>query len=1480
VLAVLLTLSIVLLIFQYQPAQTWAAKRAASYLSKKLHTTVSIKSLYLKPFTAVVLKDFFILDQQRDTLISTPSLTVDVNGFSPLTSINEKKLDLSLIRLDNGSFFLKKLKNGKSNLSFILDFFKSSDTTKKTGKPFKVIFEKIAISNFHFRYKNMRVDTLIKGVNFDDVDVHSFSAQVSNMDITNHLFKGNVKNLTLREKSGFYIRNLTANATVDSNRILAQHLLLITAKSTLRDFFLMKFKSFDDIGDHIRDKVYMDGDFKDSRISSYDISFFTDGLERVKFDLGLDGRIKGYVNNLRAKDLLITGGQSTYLRGDFHLTGLPTWHNTFLDLNFDEISTNKADMDYLYKNFTGDNHAEIPVIIGKFGNIHFTGRFTGLQNDFVAVGVFKTKLGRFDPDINFKMSGKGIPAYSGKISMSNFDLGALLSQTTLGRTTLAANFNGNGNTLKNLAAKVDARVSYIGVNGYNYNNAVLSGAFYKKNASAHLTINDKNINLDLNGKVDLNPKLPVYDVTASIKNAELNTLKLLNDTITFSTGLTARFSGNDLDNLQGSLLLSPSRIVDPRHNYIVDSVFVAANGLGTGRVINLKSDFADGTLRGSYDLNTFPSYFKTIAKKYIPSLNVSFVPPKPQNFEFNLAIKKPDPLLSFFSPDLSIPDQGTLNGKFNSLTKTATLDGYIKTIRLDKTVFHDLIIDEDTNNDNLGLNISLSRINFSDSLFIKNISITNFLKRDSLNFNVKLADKNATNQLDLYGLVEFGKDTTAKLKILPSDVILEHQNWRIQEQVRVRLFDGKTQISGFEFTNGTQKVKINGFISSDPLEKLKIQFDKFSMATLDQLTRPAGIKLKGILNGNVDLSGILKTPDLDAQLKIDSLKMNQTLVGNVDIRSNLDNEKSQANIKLDIFKKGLQTMNINGSYQFIKNADDKLDFDIKMDQAEAIIFDPFVKNLVSNLKGTISTNLKLTGTAAEPKLNGDITLDNTGVTVNYLKTAYVVNDKLTVSDNLIKVDNMVLTGLHGGTGTANGTVNLSNLSNPDIEVELNAKNLMALNTTFKDNHIYYGQAYSTGTFKFNGPVDNMKIDIKAKTEAGTVFNLPINSSSTTPEYDFVIAIGHNDIKKPVNTVKAFNGVTLNFDLSVDEKTVVKITTDYGKLEGSGVTNNLNLNINSLGDFEMFGDFLITTGKFDFTAKNYISKNFTVNQGGTIRWTGNPANAEINLKAIYEVRADISKLYTAAGLSYHAGSQLKTVQTELVLTKSLLLPKIDFDFNFPTDPAVKDDVGTYLSDENNRSQQALSVIITQSFNPGTGNGTLTDQVATTSEQVISEFAFNKLNALIAQSNIKYLDLNIQSLNDASATLRFYNGRVIFTGSVFTVSGNNNLFANSSNLLNSNINNILTDFSGQYLIFPDGALRARYSYRLINTTTLNSIDQLSNQYVNGLGLVYQRDFDTFGEFLRNIFRSNKKQAVNPLPVPNSATPSVTARPSANQ
>jgi len=1432
-----------------------------------------------------VLDSLYVLDKNKDTLLSTPKLEVGINGFSLFSSIKKKRIDLSLIELDNASVYLKKQKDGRSNLQFIIDYFNTPDTTKKPktpAKPWTIVFEKIAINNMHFRYKNQNVDTLMKQVNFDDIDIKNFSTEMENMDIVHHVFKGNVNKLTLKEtKSGFFLKNFSGHTTIDTNQLLVQGMHIQTAHSDLKDYLRMRFRSFDDFN-HVEDRVHMDGDFKSSEISSSDIAYFTDGLEKVKFDLGLDGRIRGYVNNLKATNLTVTGGQSTYLKGDFDLRGLPDWENTFLDLNFEQVATNKKDLDYLYSNFSGQPSARMPDIVAKFGDINFAGKFTGLQNDFVAYGTFKTKLGRFDPDINLKIHKNGTPSYSGKITTYNFDLGKLIDVDEIGRTSLTANVAGSGDDLKSLNTKVDAGINYIRFKGYDYSNVTFKGTLVKKLAKGELTIDDKNISLDANGSVDLGTKLPAYNFEANVNNANLHALKLLKDTVMLSAKISTDFAGDNLNNTEGKFLLSGLRIVDPRNNYSVDSVYLSAHGVGDGREISLKSDLADGSLKGNYDLTTLPSYFKTIVKKYIPSLKMDITKPNPQDFAFNFTLKNLDPLLAFFMPNLKVPDRGTFVGQFNSEKKTATLNGYVKTIQLGTTVFHDLIIDENTTDEYLGINVSLNKINITDSLIIKNIDITNFLKKDSLNFNVKLADKDAANQLDLYGLVQFGRDTTARLKILPSDVILEHQNWRIDNQVRIRLLNGKTQVSGFELANRQQKVKINGFISDNPADVLKVEFDKFSMSTLDQLTKAASVKMRGTLNGDVLLTSVIKSPTFNSHLAIDSFAMNKTLIGNVKIASTLDTSRTRANIDMNIINRGLETMRIEGAYLLAKNSDETLNFNVKMNQTEAIIFEPFVKDLVSDLKGTVSSDIKLTGSLSAPTFNGNITLENTGVTVNYLKTAYTINNKLNVANSIIGIDNLVIKDSKGGQGIANGKVDLNDIANPDIEVQLEAKNLMALNTTFRDNHLYFGTAYATGNFSFSGPTDNMNIDIKATTTAGTVFNIPLNTSSTAGDYEFIRYVSHNDTAKITPGPRAFHGITLNFDLSVDEKTTVKITTSYGKLEGTGTAKNLKLNISSLGDFNMYGNYLITSGKFEFVAKNVVSKNFQVTQGGTIRWTGDPTNAEINMRAIYEVRTDVSNLYIAAGQSSSSrpNANVVLVQAQLILTKSLLLPTIDFDFNFPTDPGIKDDLGTYLNDYNNRSQQALSVIVTRNFSAGTGqNGTLTNQALSTATTAVNELLFNRLNALIANSNaISNLDLNIRSFNDASASWRLFNERFVISGSLYSNTQNNQLFYNSSSLFNSNFNNLSKDFSAQYLILKNGSLNARYSYRLLNTSLPFLFELTNAQYVNALGLVYQRDFDTFGEFIRSMFHSGRRRPVNPLPEPKT-TPSGPPPPSTN-
>ncbi len=166
-------------------------------------------------------------------------------------------------------------------------------------------------------------------------------------------------------------------------------------------------------------------------------------------------------------------------------------------------------------------------------------------------GSFKTKLGRFDPDINLKIDKNGHPSYSGKLNAYNFDLGTLLGEADLGRATFNATVQGSGDKLETLNEKVTAKIAHISFKGYDYHNVAVNGTFIDQKVSGKLTINDTNVKLEADGSVNLKPALPEYDFSALITDAHLNKLKLLNDTITISTQIKTKITGNSLEEYAG-----------------------------------------------------------------------------------------------------------------------------------------------------------------------------------------------------------------------------------------------------------------------------------------------------------------------------------------------------------------------------------------------------------------------------------------------------------------------------------------------------------------------------------------------------------------------------------------------------------------------------------------------------------------------------------------------------------------------------------------------------------------------------------------------------------------------------------------------------------------------------------------------------------------------------------------------------------------
>ncbi|WP_240775087.1 translocation/assembly module TamB domain-containing protein [Pedobacter xixiisoli] len=1421
---------------QFKPVQTFVAKKAADYLSKELNTTVKVGGLYVRPFKSVVLEELLVLDLQKDTLAHFPKFLVDLNYFS----LKERIVDINTVQLNDGTFFLKKQTDGNSNLDFIIDYFDSGKPkTPSKKKKFQILFDRVIINNLHFKYKNFNDNEKVDGVNFEDVDVTEMNGIFEGLDTKDHLLQANIKNLTLKEKSGFYLKNLSAFTTVDSNAIELKKLLLVTNKTRLTDYYQMKFKSFRDFKDY-ENKVRMKANFVNSHISSSDIAFFAPALKKMKLDIDIDGQITGLVNNLRAKKLSVKTGKATYIKGDFSMKGLPNWDETFMDMKIELAGTNKKDLDEILTDLTGKRVKSIPEIVNKFGNINFNGHFTGFQNDFIAYGEFKTKLGRLKSDVNMKIDKKGIPSYSGNVKTYDFHIGDLLNEKLLGRVTSELNIKGRGTEIKDLNEELKGKISYLDFKGYRYRNIDINGTFEKKFFDGNLKINDKNVQLDFDGGVNLNPELPVFNFKANIRNARLKTLKLYKDSLKVDAIFSTNFSGTNLDNIQGRLLLQEITLNNLRGIYKIDSVFLNARGTGMDRSLSINSDILEAGIKGQYDLGTIVSYFKTIGKTYVPSLKTDIYKFKTQVFDFRLRIKNFEPIAELISPGLEIDKESLLVGAFDSRNNTATLGGVIKRLKFKGIVANNVIIDENTSPQQLTAIVSSDRIDLNDSLYIKNVNISNILRNDSLSLNVKLSNADDANQLDLNGLVEFLPDT-AKISILPSNLKINYQDWNIEEKVQIGLNKGKTKIENFSLSSGTQELKINGIISEDPTDVVTLALENFNLKTLNPFFKSAGVNLAGVANGKTMVYGLLKSPKISDSLRVDSLGFNGTYIGSLTDTSSFNSDTKIATVYAKIVAADRETFNITGN---INAAEKQIDLNVKLDDSELALLTPFVRKLVSNLKGKVSADLSVKGPFSEPLINGDINLDKAQVTVNYLKTTYIIDDQVTVNNSAIQLNNLVLKDLEGHTGTASGSVDLKNIDNPNIQVELEAKNLLALNTTSKDNAVYFGKAYGTGKFSFKGPTNDMFIDIDAKTEKGTVFSLPLNSSETITDKDFITFVS-KDTTKVVKKISSFEGLSMRFKLSVDPNTTVNIFTVLGKLSGTG-NADLELNISKVGDFEMKGDYIIESGVFDFTAREVINKRFEIRQGGTIRWTGNPTNAQINLKAIYMLRAALGDLYQAANRDASSNAtQTAQTEVEMGLTGLLMKPDIKLDIFFPANPAIKEELQSYFNDGNNLNTQALSLIIQRRFAPGTGAENLSQQLGSVGTGTATDLIFNQLNNVLSSLNLNFVDINIRSFNEASASAKLFNDRVIISAGITDISKSS--IDNSIGFRNE----IGREVEILGLIKKDGSLVGKIANKppTIQSIFANpGIDPYRNVF--SLGLIYNQQFDTFTELLKKI------------------------------
>ena len=211
----------------------------------------------------------------------------------------------------------------------------------------------------------------------------------------------------------------------------------------------------------------------------------------------------------------------------------------------------------------------------------------------------------------------------------------------------------------------------------------------------------------------------------------------------------------------------------------------------------------------------------------------------------------------------------------------------------------------------------------------------------------------------------------------------------------------------------------------------------------------------------------------------------------------------------------------------------------------------------------------------------------------------------------------------------------------------------------------HNRAFST--IDITGPTDQLFIESNVSTSEGTIFKIPLNDNEILAENSYIHFLSPKEKSNKNSTGQTFveddvKGVEMEFNLDVNNNAEIEIILD--KNTGSSIicrgNGSMLAQINTKGKFQMFGDFIVLSGIYNFSFGRIIQKQFKVAKDGTLGWDGNPLSANINIKALYDgINVNPSTLLD------NPINQSIPAEVEIHLTGQLEQPNLDFNVRFPS-----------------------------------------------------------------------------------------------------------------------------------------------------------------------------------------------------------------------
>ena len=1554
--AILTVVALVLLVLiglQIPAIQTRLVREAAQRISAKLQFPVSIDRVSIKWLDRAVLEGVTVLDQSRQPMINVGRLEVDYDLKNLLDTAAHS------IRLDEVLLYQPRVvlatdpKTGVLNFdAFVarIDKLLSSDTTRPAipnqNTPF--IISKASVFDGTFSYFDRQQRPLNNAKLFD---YYNFTLANVNGNLENFLILGDtvaldVEGLTARDqRSGLAMRELDSRFLYCNKKMEFADLTARVGGSVLRDAVTMTYDHPRDLGD-FNHRVIISARLADSRIRAEELGYFSDVLQPITDTYLITGNFRGTVDNFRLTNTNLRFGPDArnQLAGEMAFKGLPNTSQTTVDFAFKPSVVNLADVRPYYSDsaFNG--------IARKLGTVAFDATFRGRFDDFTTAGNFRTALGTINGKLALALGKK--PAdpmrYNANFTADNVDLATLIDQPELlGKLTGTGRIAGRGVSLATAVADVDARLERFDFQGYSYRNLTVLGNLQQAFFNGHASLRDPHAGLDIDGEADFRPgQTHRYDLRGAVRKADLRALGLLTDSLTISTVFAVQMTGNTLDQLIGTANFHDAAVTLNRQKLAVDSLAIRSVIDGDQRLLDVDADFLTAELRGNFTPARATRDLIQLAREYqlaftgtqaerntyyarkIAELNRHKARPGRRlitpvvsqtgiyaaasadryAIDYKLITRTIQPLLNLFDSTIYIAPGTQLTGQL-AQDNTALLTALLQTDSLryganqfGKTTL-DLTSSKFTTDETVlaSLNVTSARQRLSGLLPTEQVQIEATWEGDHLDFTGSIQQTGSTNRADLNGELAF-KGDALELNFRESEFQVLDNKWTINPQGLIRKVGRDYMIRNMFVNNQSQWIAVSGKVSDDPAETLTAEARNFQLATLSPLLSTT---LGGTLNGVATVRDFYKTPIVESNLNIDRLTYEDFLVG--DIRSNgtFDPATKRVNVDAHIVRQDQEVLTITGTYapQQTRNA---LSLSAVFSGTDLRIIQPFATDLVSGLGGQANGTVRIGGTLRHPVLNGVIDIRKGKFVIDYLKAPATFEDKIYFGEGEIVARRITLRDPQGNTAIVRGGVYHDGFRNFNLRFDALLKNFQILNTTAKDNDLFYGAALVTGRTELEGPISNIVIRADVTSNRGTKIYIPLDGATNiSTANDYIRFVNHSaptaqtaapgedrtangKVDNQRNAIVDLSGIRMDFNLNITPDAYCEIqldrqTGDIIKAYGAGL---LAMRVDTKGDFSMTGNYEIQQGEYTFTFENVINKRFKILPNSRITWTGDPYGALMDVTAAYTQYTPLAPLLqnpNGGSTSDNNPDRNRRYPVDLILKLNgdLAAPAVSYNLNIKERPAtsefrqaVQAFEARLQSSEQELNRQVSSVLLFNQLLPEGSGLFQQDQVSSGLYNSVSELLSNQISRLASNLN-QNLDVGVSLggftgsntnenlINNLQLrfSYRFLNDRFRISRDGGFTYGTNQTSAAS----------LLGEWTLEYWITPDGRLRAKMYNRNQQSALAQTAGISTLTTGGGVSLLYTRTFNNLFGARRTTLPAEPRNApgIAPRPAPADAT-----------